>query len=368
MEYWIWISRILKFLGVVIFMILTHEMGHFFAAKAVGIKVDQFSIGFGPEIFGRTRGETRYSLKWILAGGSVRISGMNPEEELSEEDLPRSYYQAPLWKRAVVIVAGSAVHVVIAFFLFYLLFWPIGHQELTGSNVIGEVMKTLTVEGDKTIPGPAYEAGLEAGDAIESVAGKPTPDWDELTVQLRKRPGEEVAIVYERDGSTERLKLTTADIEGEGFIGILPETALVKSNPITAIGQAFKLLGQVTVAIFRGFVSLFSLTTIRLLLGLAPRTVESPRSIIGAGELAVQAARQGTDMFIFIIGQFFLLLAIFNLLPLPPLDGGHLAVIIIEAVFHKKVDMKKFAAVAWVVIIILALVALRLMILDVMNM
>lgn len=349
---------------VIAFMVLTHEMGHYFAAKRVGIKVDQFSIGFGPEITGWTRGETRYSLKWILAGGSVRIAGMNPEEEIKPEDLPRTYYEAPYWKRAVVIVAGSAVHVFIALLLFYLLFWPVGHQEVTGTNQIGGVEKTIVLSNNSQVPGPAYVAGLKKGDIIKSVDGNPTNKWDQLTAQLSKRPNQEVAVVYVRDGKTASVDMKLVKVGQRGIMGVLQSTRTVRTNPIAAIGQAFKTVGLVTAAIFRGFVSLFSLSTLKLLFGQAPRTPESPRSIIGAGQVAVQAARQGWDIFIFVIAEFFLLLAIFNLLPLPPLDGGHLLVIVVEKIFHKKIDMKKFALVAWAVIIVLSLVAVRLAIID----
>jgi membrane-associated protease RseP (regulator of RpoE activity) len=173
-----------------------------------------------------------------------------------------------------------------------------------------------------------------------------------------------VTIVYERNGKTAIAGVELVKIGNRGIIGILQSTKLVRTNPIAAIGQAFKTLGVVTAAIFRGFVSLFSLSTLRLLIGKAPRTAESPRSIIGAGQVAVQAARQGWDIFIFVIAEFFLLLAVFNLLPLPPLDGGHLLVIVVEKLFHKKIDMQKFAAVAWAVIIVLSLVAVRLAIID----
>jgi regulator of sigma E protease len=363
----IWIERALKFIVVIVFMIMTHELGHFFAAKAVGIKVDQFSIGFGPEITGWTRGETRYSLKWILAGGSVKISGMNPEEELPEEDLPRSYYEAAYWKRALVIVAGSFVHIVIAFFLFYLLFWPIGHQEPSGTNEIGAVRKTIAVSKKETVPGPAYVAGLKKGDFVVAVDGHPTRTWTQLTGQLKKRGGQEVTIGYARSSARGKVKLKLVTVDGRGVMGILETTRYVKTNPLAAVGQAFKLMGQATGAIFKGFASLFSMTTLKYLVGQAPRTAQSPRSIVGAGEIAVQAARQGTDIFIFVVAEFFLLLAIFNLLPLPPLDGSHLLVIVVEKFFHKKVDMRKFAMVSVVVIVILSIVALRLIISDIAS-
>jgi regulator of sigma E protease len=360
----VWAIVILLFIG---FMILTHEAGHFFAAKKCGIKVDQFSIGFGPEIVGWTRGETRYSLKWILAGGSVRIAGMNPEEEISEEDLPRTYYQAPLWKRFIVVVAGSFVHIVIALILFIILFWPVGHQEPTGTNKVGGVLTTVTLSNKKTVPGPAFAVHILPGDIINSVDGNRTADWSQLIKQVQKRPGRQVLVTYLRGKTLKSVKVKLLDVDGKGFMGIEQSQKLVRTNPIAAIGQGFKMLGQVTVAIFKGIVSLFSVSTLKILLGLQARGAESPRSIVGATQLAFQAAAQGVDYFIFIIAEFFLFLAVINLAPLPPLDGGHVLVIFIEWVFKKRIDVRKLAPIAWVVIIILTLVAARLALLDLLN-
>ncbi|MHB8895511.1 MAG: M50 family metallopeptidase [Candidatus Geothermincolia bacterium] len=364
---WAVIWKFLVVVLVIAFMILTHEMGHFFAAKRVGIKVDQFSLGFGPEIVGWTRGETRYSLKWILAGGSVKIAGMNPEEEIAPEDLPRTYYEAPLWKRAVVIISGSFVHIVIALILFYLVFWPIGHQEPSGTNKIGGVQKTIQLTKTRSVPGPAYKAGLQKDDVITSVAGKATKDWDQLTKVIRARPGQAVAVQYDRGDGHGDVTVKLLDVDNVGIMGIQQGTKTVKSNPIVAVGQAFKALGAVTVALFKGLASLFSMSTLKMLVGITPRTPEGPRSVVGAAQLTFQAAEQGYAYLIFILGELFLFLGIFNLLPLPPLDGGHLLVIVVEKVFHKEIDMKTFAKVAWVVIIVLSVVALRLALLDIFT-
>ncbi|HEY5503463.1 MAG TPA: site-2 protease family protein [Candidatus Anoxymicrobiaceae bacterium] len=350
------------------FMILTHELGHYFAAKKCGIKVDQFSIGFGPEIKGWTRGETRYSLKWILAGGSVRIAGMNPDEKIAPEDLPRTYYEAPLWKRAIVILAGSFVHLCIAFILFYLFFWPLGYSTLTGK--IAKVEKTVVVSKTVTEPGPGYVAGLKKGDLITSVNGNKVTDWNQLTEQLTKRPGQTVVLTYDRGETKLTTKATLLDVNGHGLLGVAVDvnsTYSKKSNPVAAIGQSAKLMASVTASLAAGVARLFSLTTLKQLVGMTPRNQNSPQSIVGATRLAFQAASQGASVFIFIIGEFFLLLALFNLIPLPPLDGGHLLVIIVEKVFHKEINMKTFAKVAVVVIIVLGIVALRLMMLDVFN-
>ena len=360
----VWAIVIIVFIAV---MIMTHEWGHYYAAKKCGIKVDQFSIGFGPEIKGWTRGETRYSIKWILAGGSVRIAGMNPEEEIYEEDLPRTYYQAPLWKRFIVVVAGSFVHIVIAFLLFCMLWWPVGHKEPSGTTKIGGVLKTVTLSNNKTVPGPAYTVGLKAGDRITSIDGNPTKTWDQLHKQTTKRPNQTVAVRYVRNGAQVGVNVKLVAVDHTGIMGIEESTVNVTTNPIAAIGEGARTLAQVTVAIFKGIASLFSVSTLKILLGLQARNQSSPRSIVGATQLAFQAAGQGADIFIYIIAQFFLFLAIINLAPLPPLDGGHVLVIFIEWVSKKRIDVRKLAPIAWAVIIVLCIVAARLAQLDLFN-
>lgn len=354
---------------VIAVMILTHELGHFLAAKAVGIKAEQFSLGFGPEIVGWDRGETRYSIKWLLAGGSVKILGMNPEEEIPEEDRPRAYTSAPYWKRAVVILAGSFVHVLIAIFLFYLFFWPIGYRVQTGK--IAQAEKTIEISAGHKVAGPAYEAGLRKGDLITEVNGVKVHEWADLTRELSKRPGQVVDLLVRRDGRRLELKvrLLKAD-DGRGILGIkvdVNDTFVRRSNPIKAAWQALKTTGEVTVLLVKGLGSLFSMKTLKMLVGVAPRTQEGPRSIVGAAQLTFQAAGQGASIFIFILAQIFLFLAIFNLIPLPPFDGGHLLVIIIEKLTGREIDFRKLLPVAWAVIVLLSVVALRLALLDIFN-
>lgn len=350
------------------FMIMTHEAGHFFAARAVGIRPETFSIGFGPEIVGWDRKGTRYAIKWIPAGGSVKILGMNPDEEVPEELKPYSYYEAPPWKRALVVVAGSVVHICIAFLLFYLIFWPVGYQVLTGRA--GGVDKTVKLSSGEAVEGPGYAAGLRKGDLVVSVDGEPVSDWSELSGALQERPGEEVALEVSRGSESFATEATLLDIDGRGILGIRVDTDdsfTRRSNPVTAFGQAFKEMGRVSGALFKGLGSLFSVKTLKELVGITPRTQESPQSIVGATRLTFQAAGQGLSVFLYVVAYLFFFLAIFNLLPLPPFDGGHLMVILVEKVFHKRIDVRKLMPLAWTVIIILSLVAMRLAVLDIFN-
>ena len=361
----VWVLVAVLFIA---FMILTHELGHYFAAKAVGIKVEQFSIGFGPEIVGWDRGETRYSIKWFLAGGSVRILGMDPDKEVPEEDVPRSYYSAAYWKRAVVILAGSMVHVLIAMLLFFLFFWPIGYPVLTGR--IGEVQKEVEFTDGDVVEGPAYKAGLHDGDLITAVDSVEVHDWAELSSELTSRPGEEVTLEVTRDEKDFKMEVRLLDIDGRGYLGIAVDTGdtyTEKSNPVKAVWQSIRTTGEVTVLLIKGIGKLFSLSTLKMIVGIEPRTADGPVSVVGAAQLTFHAAGESFSIFIFVIAQLFLFLALFNLIPLPPFDGGHLMVIIIEKTSGRTIDLRKLMPLAWAVIIVLSLIAMRLAILDIFN-
>ena len=293
---------------------------------------------------------------------------MNPDEEISEEEWPHSYYAAAPWRRAVVVVAGSFVHLCIAFFIFWLIFWPIGYKVLTGE--IGKVQKTVKLANGQVLDAPGYQAGLKNGDTITSVDGVQVHNWDELTTQLQKKPGREVTLVYKHGNQQFTTKAKLLDVDGRGILGVqvdLNSTYTQRSNPFVALGQAGREMGRVSVALGKGIASLFSLHTLKVLFNMTPRNQESPQSIVVATRVAFQAAGQGISVFLYVVAYLFFFLALFNLLPLPPFDGGHLLVIIIEKVFGKRIDVRKLMPIAWAVIIVLSLVALRLAMLDIFK-
>lgn len=350
-------------------MILLHESGHYFAAKSVGIKVEQFSLGFGREIVGWDRGETRYSIKWFPFGGSTKICGMNPDEELSEEDKPRSYGEATAWKRAVVVVAGSAVHFVVAFILLYLVFWPIGlkTQEPVKAARLFEVQKTVTDSRGVKVPAPGYQAGLKKGDTVIGVDGKTIRTWDDFRKSISRQEGRTVTLKVKRDGMM--LDIVAKPVksqDGTGILGVAVETKNVteRSNPITAVWGSVKGVGYLTAAMFK---ALFSITTWKKIIGVTPRGNQGPVSIVGGARLAYESRTLGVSVFLFVIAEIYIAVAIFNLLPLPPLDGGFLLVILIEVIFRRKIDLRKLVPITVVVIVILSLLAIRLIILDIVK-
>jgi regulator of sigma E protease len=356
----------------ILLMILIHESGHFFAAKAVGIKVEQFSIGFGREIVGWDRGETRYSIKWFLGGGSTKICGMNPDEEVSEEDKPRCYGEAPAWKRAVVVAAGSAVHFVAAFIIIFLIWWPIGlkSQEPVSAARLFKVNKTITDFQGKDVPAPGYQAGLKKGDTVVGVDGKTIRTWDDFVKEISNRAGQTVILKVKRGDKTLDLVIKPVNGEGgRGMVGVQVETKTVtqRDNPITAIRDAARGVGSVTVAIFKGIGSLFTVKTLKMLVGLAPRGNQGPVTIVGAARIAYESKTLGVSAFLEVLAWIFIAVGIFNLLPAPPLDGGFLLVVLIEVIFRRRIDLRKLMPITVAVIVILTLVAIRLLILDIVH-
>lgn len=345
-------------------IVLTHELGHYLAARAVGIKVEQFSIGFGPEIIGWDRGGTRYSIKWILAGGSVKILGMDPDENIPFDELPHSYSHAAYWKRTVVVLAGSLVHLILAFTLFFIVFWPLGIN-----LPVSELSEIGSGSSDSSKHQDYYRARLREGSAITRVNRKDVTSWEETASSLDQNIGSPVDLVVEDQGL--ELIFTAENVERDptGYILVLGVDELVhlQTNPGTALWEATKLTGETSASIFKSIGSLFSLETIKVLIGTQARDQDSPRSVVGVTRTAFHVTDMGVDKLLVLLAQLLIYIAFFNLIPLPPFDGGHLLVIVVEKIFHRKVNLKRIAPVAWVVIGILTVVALRLAWLDIFS-
>ncbi|MBN2169140.1 MAG: site-2 protease family protein, partial [Actinobacteria bacterium] len=216
--------------------------------------------------------------------------------------------------------------------------------------------------------GPAYGAGLKKDDTILSVDGVKVEDSSELSEELSSHPGEKVTLIYERDGEKKTIDVKLLETpDNRGYLGIEFGTEMKTMPPQKAAWEAVKTTGQVSWLLIKGIGKLFTPETFKVLIGLEERTEESPRSVVGAVQLSYQAAEQSFSIFLFFIAQLFLLLAIFNLIPLPPLDGGYLLVILVEVIFHKEIDLRKLAPIAWVVIVVLSVVAIRLAYLDLFS-
>jgi membrane-associated protease RseP (regulator of RpoE activity) len=364
---------VLIFAFVVLVVIVAHESGHFFAAKAFDIKVEEFFVGFGPRLWSVRRGETEYGIKAIPAGGYVRIAGMNPFQEPPPEDLPRTFGAKPAWQRAIVLLAGSFTHFVLALVFLAVFFGAIGLPERFAPRVAAV---EPTLEGGSS---PAAEAGIQSGDEFVEVDGRPVRSYQEFVEYTRDRAGQELQLVVDRDGERVSVRVTPvlSPVDGE-LVGRLGVTLTLGSvlerdrvNPVVALGRGAREVGRMAVGSVRAMGEIFSPSGIarigRQLFGEESRDVErDPAGLVGAARLSGQAVEQGLfEVLFFLFAGFNVFVGILNLLPLPPLDGGHLAVVGIEKITGRRVDVRRLVPLTALVVGFLMLFMVSLLYLDV---
>ena len=351
------LGDLLLFIAILIVVVMLHELGHFATAKWAGMKVTEYFVGFGPRLWSVQRGETEYGIKAIPAGGYVRITGFTVLEEVSEEDEPRAYRQQPFGKRIIVGCAGSAMHFLIAFVLALIVVFgwgvPTNNVRVAGLDHWQGVAQT-----------PAQQAGLVAGDTIVSVNGKPLSNPNALPDAVAHSVGTPVTLGVQRNGQTRQVIVTPADGRGvkvdgadlapanakspHGYIGIELGQADQSVNPIRAFGQAGDDVWQVTSGEVSGLVRTFSPAGVSSVLHQVsnsnaathaadnPGTSIRPISIIGIAHLGDQAQHDGLLYLLEFLILINVVFGLINMLPMIPLDGGHVAVAAYEWIRTKK--------------------------------
>jgi membrane-associated protease RseP (regulator of RpoE activity) len=396
-------------IGVVLFAlgigiaVALHEAGHMVTAKAFGMNVRRYFIGFGPRIFSFRRGPTEYGLKAIPLGGFCDIAGMTALDEVTPEEAPRAMWRYPTWKRVVVLAAGSVTHFILGFIVLYLMAFTTGLPNLTDSPVVSGVApcaqnianpKTLTYQPcGPNSPAPAKQAGLRSGDEIVSVGGQATPTWDSVTTTVQKLHGP-TPFVINRDGQDIPITVDVATVTSVpdsqigaanpkkaqvGAIGVTHSNYL-NYNPGSAFGGATNFTGQIFASTAVGIKQLPSrVPNLISAIGGAPRNADTPMSVVGASRLGGQAVEDDAwSLFwlLFATLQFFL--GVFNLLPLLPLDGGHIAVALYERVRNwlrglrgrpagGPVDYTKLAPLTMVVVFVGGAMVLLTVTADIVN-
>ncbi len=333
-------------------LILLHELGHFAAAKAVGMRVERFALFFPPLLLRKKRGETEYALGAVPLGGYVKISGMNPSEELPDEVRTRAYYAQPVWKRIVVIAAGPAVNLVLALVLLVGFAWLIGPPSLT--NRVASVTPDL----------PAA-AVLEPGDelvAVDGVRGGPVKLSEQLgdhrCPETPPADGCEArspaTLTVERDGAERRFEITPVFDESVGRMVVGFERAEGPRRPLP-FGDAV----DVATAQF----ALVARETVKLpLYVLDPERRDEISGVVGSYEVTRQVIEDDIGNAVRILALISLSLAIINLFPFLPLDGGHIFWGVVEKVRRKPVSYATMerAGVAGMVFLIVPLILLGL--------
>jgi len=363
---------VVLFVFFVVLAIGIHEAGHFATAKWFKIKVDRFFIGFGPKLWSVKRGETEYGVSALPFGGYVRIAGMNPLEPVPIEDRPRAFRAKPPWQRAIVLAAGSITHFVVALFIIATILATVGEPDFDHPT-----LKLGTVgSSDATEVAPAEKAGLKPGDRIVSVAGKTVTEWTQVQEAIRERPSERVEIVVERAGRTLVFTPTLGKHERDGkevgFLGVSPEFSVIDRSVPSAIGAAATDVGVGMKDSLIAFKNIFSPSTLgrlfKVAIGQQERRPTDPATIVGIGKTSGDLARKGDFVGLFLlIAGFNVFVGVANLLPLPPLDGGHLAVLGFEKISRREVDMRRLMPITAMVLTVFALLFILLLYTDIVN-
>jgi regulator of sigma E protease len=313
-------------LGILVFV---HELGHFLLAKRLGVGVLTFSLGFGPKLIGKKIGETQYQVSAFPLGGYVKLIGENPEEEVREEDRPRSFSLQPIWKRALIISAGPFFN----FFLAVVLFSTI--------NLFGVPFLPPKVGGVSSGL-PAETSGLRKGDVVLSIDGEAISKWEDLSKMIRNSKGKELLLKVKRDGEILEIRVipkpsTQKNLFGEEIqtflIGITPaeEVIMEKVGPLAAIGKG---VSQTWFGI-----KLTVVTIVKLIERVVPaKTIGGPIMI---AQLAGEQAKRGLVSLVLFMAILSINLGVINLFPIPILDGGHFLFLGLEAILRKPISIKK---------------------------
>ncbi|MEU8692930.1 site-2 protease family protein [Streptomyces sp. NPDC048665] len=428
-------TSLMFILGIVVFAvgllvsIAWHELGHLSTAKLFGIRVPQYMVGFGPTVWSRKKGDTEYGIKAVPLGGYIRMIGMFPPdeagrvsarstspwrgmiedarsaafEELQPGDETRMFYTRKPWKRVIVMFAGPFMNLVLAVALFFTVLMGFGIQQQT--TTVASVSPCVIAQSEnrdtckKSDPAsPAQAAGMQKRDKIVSFDGKQTKDWNTLSDLIRDSAGKTVPIVVDRDGKQLTLHATIATnlvakkdssgtyVQGKyvkaGFLGFSSATGVVHQSfgeSVTwmtdRVGDAVDSLAALPAKIPALWNAAF---------GDGPREPDSPVGIVGAaritGDIATLniPASQQVAMFVMLLAGFNLSLFLFNMLPLLPLDGGHIAGALWEALRRNLArvlrrpdpgpfDVAKLMPVAYVVAGIFVCFTILVLIADVVN-
>lgn len=408
------------FFLLIIVSVLLHECGHFIPAKIFGVKVTEFFAGFGPRIWSVRRGETEYGFRWIPLGGYVRLVGMYPQdvhhrhqnrltrladearrdeaEDISEADRGRLFSDKPVWQRLIIMSGGILTNLLLAF----LLFWGVYgiHGQSVATTTVSSVSACVRSGASGTCtaqdpPSPAARAGLRPGDRIVAFNGTPVDSWSRLRELIRANGDGTARLTVVRDGRrvdltpTRTIVMEVADANDPsrtvqaGYLGFTPGVEVVRSGPGETVFQMWTMSKQSLSALVRLPVLTWQVAS-DMVTG-HTRDVNSPMSIVGASRVAGDVAGDsqlstgdkiatGASL----LGGLNLFLFWFNVVPLPPMDGGHIAGAIYEAckrgvcrLAHRPdpgpADTAMMLPVAWVIAVLMLVMGVILVVADIVS-
>ena len=384
------------FILALLISVMLHETGHFVLAKRFGMKVTRYFVGFGPTIWSTWRGETEYGIKALPFGGFVKIIGMHSLDDVDDpEDEARSFRSHPAWQRILVLCAGSAMHFLLALLLVFGLALGVG---IANDNTqVGTLSSCLPVSlkaydngscAGSQVASPAKLAGLRLGDVVTAFDGRPVTNFTQLTNMIRPQPpGTMATITVRRGGKLVNLHATLGTIKGLGsYLGMAPSGVVFQvPSPLGAVEYSGTTFGQVLVGSAQAVAALPS--GLHDLFNKKERSTNpggQVTSVVGAAqatgtELASNAGWQYKVSFVLLlIASLNIFVGAFNLLPLLPLDGGHIAAIVYERIrawFARVrgrpdpglVNMAKLVPVSFSLFLIVAVFSVVLVLADIIN-
>lgn len=374
--------EILGFIAFVIALLLSvmiHEFGHYLTARRFGMRVSEFFLGFGKKIWSFQRGETEFGLKAIPAGGYCKIEGMAPNDQMPEGQDDRAFYKASSAKKLIVLSAGSFLHFVLGFVLLFALFFGVGTNQVL--PVISEVVPDSA----------AAAAGIAPGDQVISINGKKVVEWYKDVEVIRNSEGSQISLEIERDGQilniTTNARLTDFDGTQRYVLGIVNEVGLERSGLLLSIKNSALVTRSFLTESIKSLGKLPE--KIPALWGATVRGEERDANglvgVVGVARVSGEAvgSQKLTPLerlatFILIVASLNIFVGVFNLLPILPLDGGHMAVVIADSIkaFIARlrgrprpapIDVTVLTPITMVVFVVLATLTLLLLVADVIN-
>jgi RIP metalloprotease RseP len=415
---------ILLFVIALFAIVMIHEGGHYLGARLYNFRVLEYFIGFGPRLWSFRRGEIEYGVKAIPAGGYVKIAGMNPfENDVPLGDEARAYGAKPVRQRIVVILAGPMSHFLVAWLIFAAVFMFSANWNVPGVNKVVAAVAATPAEGSTGIEAgdhitrignivdptdeqitayqnghvgqpvpyvverdgkpvqltlipdasPAALGGLKPGDVIEQIGDINQPTRDQIGTYQAAHVGQPITYVVDRNGESVTLSMTpvvTTLKDGTQVVRVGVLLSGVREPPLLAFAHAGGQVWDTTVAAVAGLAHVFGPSGVHAMLSSlfegAPRQTNGAVSLVGASQAAGHAGSQGAWAYFFsLFATVVLFIGLVNLLPLPPLDGGHVAIALIEKVRGHAIDMKKVVPVSAVVLLILGFFSISAIILDI---
>jgi membrane-associated protease RseP (regulator of RpoE activity) len=351
---------IVLFALAILLSVALHECGHMWVARATGMKVRRYFVGFGPTLWSTMRpnrlGATEYGVKAVPLGGFCDIAGMTSVEELTPEERPYAMYRQKVWKRVAVLFAGPAMNFVIGLVLVYgiAVVWGLPNLHQPTTALVGEtacVAPDLSKgeQGKCTGPGPAASAGIKPSDTVVKVGGTDVKTFDELVAAVRKAGGPTPFVVQRTENGSVTEFTTIVDVERVerwvkkddtspttiGAIGVAPpQFGPTQYNPLSAVPATFAFTGDLTVELGKSLVKIpTKVGALVHSIGGGERDPETPISVVGASIIGGDTVDHGLWVaFWFFLAQLNFVLGAVNLLPLLPFDGGHIAIAVYEKI------------------------------------